>query len=286
MRMRGFLGIFASVCLTLGAVLAAQAQPPINGAAEPQFYGPPLVVQNTQTGFGDNGNGEGFPGSELDVAYGSVSGGNLYLVLSGNLEPNGNKLNLFFDTKSGGQNRLRGDNLFNINNPQFWYLTRLGDSGGSNGFLFDTAFDADYYFGLNSNSGSFFVDYSETPSDGSFRGYFVGKSTGYNGTLDSSNGGFNPYGIQAALNNSNTAGVTGGTSGGAGGNGGTVQTGIELCIPLAAIGNPTRPYQSLRVRREQRQQLSIEPVSGQSRRCGRIGESGGASRAEPFHVRR
>ncbi len=126
----------------------AFAQPPINGTAEPEFYGPPLVIQNIQTGFGDSTFGQiGFGnGSELDGSYGYVSGGALYLVLAGNLQSDFTKLNLFFDTKAGGQNRLRSDNLFDANNPRSWYLTRLG--GPTNGFTFDVNFAPDYFLGL------------------------------------------------------------------------------------------------------------------------------------------
>ncbi len=51
-------------------------------------------------------------------------------------------------------------------------------------------------------------------------------------------GGSNPFGIQATINNSNTAGVTAGSDYSWGG---TVRTGVELRIPLAAIGNPSGP---------------------------------------------
>ena len=54
-------------------------------------YGGPLAVQGIQTGFGD-------PGSELDAAYAIVSEGMLYLMITGNLEPNFNKLEIFIDS--------------------------------------------------------------------------------------------------------------------------------------------------------------------------------------------
>ena len=42
-------------------------------------------------------------GSELDAAYGKVSGGNLYLFLAGNFENNGNHLNVFLAGGASGR---------------------------------------------------------------------------------------------------------------------------------------------------------------------------------------
>ncbi len=59
-----------------------------------------------------------------------------------------------------------------------------------------------------------------------------GNNPGAPGTLS---GGTNPFGIQATIDNSNTGGVPAGCLAGTGGG---VGTGVELAIPLAAIGNP------------------------------------------------
>jgi hypothetical protein len=79
-------------------------------------------------------------------------------------------------------------------------------------------------------------------------GYFLGQCNPTNGTLF---GATNPFGVQAAINNSNTNGVDGSscvtnTTTGSPCFGQpnaicavTVTNGIELAIPLAAIGNPT-----------------------------------------------
>jgi hypothetical protein len=84
-------------------------------------------------------------GSELDAAYAYVDMNNqiLYLFLSGNLESNFNKLEIFFDTVAGGQNRLRGDN----SGVDFGGLNRMGDDGSGNGLTFDQGFEADYWIG-------------------------------------------------------------------------------------------------------------------------------------------
>src|SRR5689334_25257713 len=83
-------------------------------------YGPPLVLQTTQTSAGKNTPGFGGPdslswsfGSELDAGYGFVSGGELHLFIAGNLLANlgefdhRHQLHLFVDSRPGGQHGLR-----------------------------------------------------------------------------------------------------------------------------------------------------------------------------------
>jgi hypothetical protein len=64
-------------------------------------YGTALAVQDTPTGFGDSlGGGSG---SELNAAYANLRGdGSLELLLTGNLESNGNGIVIFFDSRAGG----------------------------------------------------------------------------------------------------------------------------------------------------------------------------------------
>jgi len=206
----------------------AFAQQTCDGTADWRYNGP-QVIQNVQTSFGDNF-------SELNVGYAYIADGNLNLVLAGNLENNGNKLNVFIDSVDGGQNRLRGDNWKDtIGNS--WYLTRLGDSGGPNGFTFESGFTADYFFGLNRSGGNLFVDFSATPDTANNLGYYLGQSNLTDGNLS---GGNNLIGVKANYNGANTAGVSGGTGTGYG-LGGVVNTGVELVIPLSAIGFPSGP---------------------------------------------
>lgn len=106
-------------------------------------------------------------GSELDAAYIRVvpnaqSSGTLYLLLTGNLEPGFNSIEMFFDVKAGGQNRLiysdrdAADPLY-TGNPatDFSALNRMGGpfqpTGDplpplQEGFRFDADFEADYWF--------------------------------------------------------------------------------------------------------------------------------------------
>ena len=81
------------------APAAARAQIVVDGTRD-AGYGSALAVQTVETGFGD-ANPAG--GSELDAGYARLDGGRLYLLLTGNLEANFNKLEIFIDSKAGGQ---------------------------------------------------------------------------------------------------------------------------------------------------------------------------------------
>lgn len=206
-------------------------------------YGDPYAVQDTQTNYGDNNLGvvNLANGSELDAAYAYISGNDrLYLLLSGNLESNYNKLEIFFDTRAGGQNRLLREN------PEIdgGALQRMGDIGVGNGLTFDPNFSADFWIGLGGGDEPYtlFVNYAELYVDEGNPGWAQYLGTGF--AADRTQGGLvfgaNPDIILATINNSNTAGVDGGTD--------VVDpnhlpeavaTGIELSIPLTWLGNPT-----------------------------------------------
>jgi hypothetical protein len=219
--------------LTVAGV-AAFAQPTIDGTRD-AIYGSPIVVQDTQTGFGNSSLGQVdyANGSELDAAYAYVdmSAQMLYLFFAGNLESNFNKLEIFFDTVAGGQNRLRGDN----SNVDFNGLNRMGDDSSGNGLTFDAGFEADYWIGITGGGEPYalYANWAQLLTSGGGPGYYLGTTgAASNGTLS---GGTNPFGIRVTINNSNTGGVEGG-SGLASGNGALVTTGVELAIPFAAIG--------------------------------------------------
>ncbi len=193
-------------------------------------YGPAVAVQTTQTQFGDaNINLIDFAnGSELDALHARVESGVLYLLITGNLESNFNKLELFFDVAPGGQNVLRGDNP----DVDFNGLNRLS------GLKFDTAFSPDYYItfggGYDGVGYRLFANYAELLTAGGGAGYFMGSNVA--ATPGPLGGGTNPNNIQITINNSNSLGVSPGC-GAADGSG--VQTGMELAIPLTALGSPT-----------------------------------------------
>lgn len=221
--------VLALLALAAAAAPAAAAIT-VNGALDPD-YGPARVTQSTQTQFGNSSTGtvDNANGSELDAAYGVIRGGKLHLFLAGNLESNFNKLEIFLDAVPGGQNQLRGDNP----NVDFNGLNRMGNDGSGNGLKFDAGFAPDYWIGLGGGGGPYqlFANFAELLTSGGGTGNYLGQTgAGSSGTLT---GGTNPAGIKATIDNSNTAGVDGGC-GPASGAG--VTRGIELEIPLSAIG--------------------------------------------------
>ena len=190
-------------------------------------YGEALAVQDTQTQFGDSSLGfiDDANGSELDNGYGLIEGDYLYLFLGGNLESNFNKLEVFLDYVSGGQNKLRGDNP----DVDFNGLNRLGDDGTGNGLTFDRGFEADFYFTMTCGGGPFstYANTSQVLTGGGGFGEYIGSGGAGASYLNGSNG------TLVGIDNSNTAGVSGGTkiSSGFG-----VTTGIEIALPLALLG--------------------------------------------------
>jgi hypothetical protein len=210
----------------------AQAVPVVDGTKDAEYGIVPNSLQTIQTGFGDNQ-------SELDNAYATVQGGNLYLFLGGNLESNFNKMEIFIDSNPlAGQNKLRG------NNPDvdFNGLNRMGDDGTGNGLRFDAAFAPDHYITFGRDTGTIFVNYAQLLTAGGGTGTFLGSVSTPNpnqqGSGTVSSAGFPT--ITLGYNDANIAGV-GGTAGTADANGNTAVTGAELKISLADLGNPVGP---------------------------------------------
>jgi hypothetical protein len=225
----------ASSALVLSA--SAFAQIAVDGTAE-AVYGPAAVVQSVGTQFGNSI--DGFRGtcggSELDGAFASLdaTGGYLYLTFAGNMESNFNKFELFIDCKTGaGQNQLRSDNP----DVDFNGLNRMGADAvnAQPGLKFDAGFDADFYFTCTGGNSPYtlYANFAQVLTEGGGIGSFIGQSV-----TDPTTGVIRiddvTYGIQAAIDNSNIAGVDGdpaGTSTGAG-----VTTGIEVRIPISVLG--------------------------------------------------
>jgi hypothetical protein len=208
--------------LVVGLVaLPAAAAAPILDGTKDGSYGAAAAVQTVQTGFGDNF-------SELDAGYGQVTGGKLYLMLTGNIEANQNRLEIFVDSKAGGQNVL----LNNASTP-----TNDSWAPAFAGFTFDTGFTADYMFIVRRSGTSFNVDLATIGGGASAfeaaTNIFGGSSTGANANA------LPLAGVGVAYDNSNGAGVTGGSAAADQTAAALVSTGVELAIPLSAIGNPT-----------------------------------------------
>ena len=189
------------------------------------LYGAAQALQTAATGFGNSTSGNQLTasgGSELDGAYTRVSGDSLYVFLAGNLESNGNLVDVFFDSRAGGQNVLTNTNPSVDNNG-------LNNTAG---LTFDTGFTADYYLGLKGTATgvtAFFATLGaggtgiDPSSSGTGRVLALNLGNGRAGTL--------------AFDQSNTGGVDGTAA--SAGLAGAVVTGLEFVLPLAALGAPT-----------------------------------------------
>jgi hypothetical protein len=180
-------------------------------------YGPALAVQTVETMFGDNL-------SEWDAAYAKIQSGRLFVMLTGNLENNFNKLEIFIDSKAGGQS------IFNS----------AGNDGTAamNGLVFDTGFAADYHLimrrGFDGTDNKFDVDFADlgTLSASSYFNIFGGAQAGAGNTGT----GVNLQTIAVAYDDSNTAGILGGSAAADQLAALAVTTGLEFSIDLTDLG--------------------------------------------------
>lgn len=186
------------------------------------LYPDAVAVQTVETGFGDNQ-------SEWNAAYAYVSEGFLHLLLTGNLEENFNKLEIFIDSKPGGQSAFSG-------------VAGNDGSEAMNGMTFDPGFEPDYHLIARRGSGKFDLNIADLQA-GVFDEYLdVLKTDGAptsDGIGNTGVGQVNATAIRVGMDNSNLAGV-GGTAGNAADQGAAlaVTTGLELKIALADLGDP------------------------------------------------
>jgi hypothetical protein len=234
-------------CLLSLVVVAALAVPAfaitVDGTLD-GAYGPALAVQTAATGFGDANPPGSLGGSELDAAYATISGGRLYLMLTGNHEPNFNKLDVFIDSTAGGENTLTGTPQYDFFNGSTWISQNMA------GLTFDTGFNADYHLFSRWGSGTspYEADFVNRSGGGSAQ---VPGSTGSSpnavglqaaGVIAAGNVGTNASGtaltqnLEFAINDNNAAGVTGSTANAA--DALAVTTGMEFSIALADLGSP------------------------------------------------
>ena len=185
-------------------------------------YGAGITFQTTGTGFGDNTDPDPITagGSELNGAYGVLVSGatdpaddGLYVLLTGNLETNFNKLEFFLDWDGdvSGQNKLRGDNP----DVDFDGLNRMGDDGSDNGLVFDDGFAPDYYIQFTAGFDGMemrqrtFGSAAELLTMGGGAGQFIGAGEPTMGMnlVSIVGAGEIGEGIEIAVNNSNVMGV-------------------------------------------------------------------------------
>lgn len=215
--------ISASAIALMMAAGVAAAQPTIDGSISGDNYGNARSVQTVQTGFGDNQ-------SELNAAYARVEGGKLYLTLTGNIEANFNKIELFFDSAAGGENTFSG-------------TPGNDNSGNMTGLTFDAGFEADYHMIFRRGFSQFDVDYSilGTGSFSSYSDIFGGNLEGA-GTTGT---GANSQPISVGYDNSNVGGVMGGDQAADQNAALAVETGLEISIDLADLGAPAGDFKVL-----------------------------------------
>ncbi|HEV8607583.1 MAG TPA: PEP-CTERM sorting domain-containing protein [Tepidisphaeraceae bacterium] len=237
--------IFATVIVLLSAAAAALANVTVDGSRDVD-YGALRAVQAVQTGFGDANPPGALGGSELDAAYATIANGRLYLLFTGNHEPNFNKFEVFIDSRAGGENTLSGTPGYDFFNGSAWI------SQGLTGLTFDAGFAADYHLfsRWGSGTGSYNVDLVNRQGGGSAT---VPGSSGSSpnavgliaaGSIAPGNVGTNASGtaltqaLEFAINDNNAAGVTGGSGAANVADAAAVTTGMEFSIALADLGNP------------------------------------------------
>jgi hypothetical protein len=213
--MRRILGLSLPSLLLAGPVVA---QPVVNGTIAGDSYGVAASVQAVETEFGDNL-------SELDAGYCTTVSGRFYLALTGNLEDNFNKIEIFIDSKPGGETVLSG-------------LPGNDGSGAMAGLAFDAGFVPDYHIIVRhgfSGGDRFDLDFGElgTANFSSYGDVFGGAQEGSGATGT----GLNTQPIEVGFDNSNGAGVLGGTGAADQAAALAVQTGLELSIALVDLGS-------------------------------------------------
>lgn len=212
---------------------AALAQVAVDGTLNvSEGYGNPLATQTINTGFGDNlsSSGTSGGGSELDAAYAVVTNGYLNLFIAGNVQANGNNIDVFIASgQSAGQQILQ--------------IGGSPSEAAMNGSVFSPGFTPDFLFTFTNSATTLAVhrvDLSVSPGVLTVLGNIT--LSGGNGSGPNIGGS----GIAVGFNNTNTAGVNG--SGGTAANlaaANAVKTGLEISIPLSVLGNPNGSVQIL-----------------------------------------
>ncbi len=211
--------------LAVGLLIApAWAVPTVDGTKD-AAYGGALAVQTVDTGFGDNF-------SEMDAGYGLIDGGRLYLMLTGNIEANFNKLEIFINSKAGGQG------VFDSSGNDF--------AQNMDGLVFDAGFTADYHVivrrGTDMANPQFSIDFANVGAQ-TASGYFdIMAGSGLTGT-GTTGTGVNAVGIEVGYNDGNAAGVGGGSGAANQAAATAVTTGLELGIALSDLGYAGGPIQ-------------------------------------------
>jgi hypothetical protein len=234
------LGILLSASFT-GAASAITVDGTLDAG-----YGSAVSVQTVDTEFGNANPPGNLGGSELNAAYAKVESGRLFLMLTGNHEPNFNKLDIFIDTGAGGENTLSGTPGYDFNGGGGWISQNLS------GLTFDAGFNAGYHLfsRWGSGTGPYEVDFVNRAGGGSFMvpgasasspnaaGLIAAGSIPAGDVGPNASGSSLTQNLDFAINNNNAAGVGGGSGAANQANALAVTTGMEFSIDLADLGNP------------------------------------------------
>lgn len=190
-------------------------------------YGDAVSTQTVNTAWEDNLD-------ELNAAYARIQNGKLYLMITGNMNPNWNSIEIFIDSSSAVTTNV---------------LDAAGNDNTDNmdGLVFDSGFSPDYHLNIRlgefSGAYNFNVDFSD----------LANKTTSYHGNLfEGLDGGIGYMGsgdassnsIAFAFTNSNAEGVVAGISAANQADALAVSTGLELAISMSDLDNP---YANIRI---------------------------------------
>ncbi|MCA9276706.1 MAG: hypothetical protein KDA29_11820 [Phycisphaerales bacterium] len=195
-----FDGTTQHISIDLASVASGSAT--VDGSLDASYAN--FFLQGNYTGFGNetdgtvDGDGPNGGGSEIDGIYITKDATNLYIFVAGNLEYNGNGLDLYIDTGAGGDSELgsgSGDGAFIVN--------------GQSGLVFDSGFTANYVFSVDSTDDDMDGMTPNVPRAhfGSISGSIdnLGNLAGWG----AANAGALSGGISMGVDNSNTEGVIG-----------------------------------------------------------------------------
>ncbi|MEM9080075.1 MAG: PEP-CTERM sorting domain-containing protein [Verrucomicrobiota bacterium] len=218
MKNTTILGLLATAGFSQAAIL-------VDGTLDSD-YGSALATQSVETQFGDSAGGFS-GGGELDAAYARVQGGRLFVMLTGNIEPNFNKVSIFIDSKAGGENTLVSQD-YDFGNV----------ANNLAGLTFDSGFAADYHLFGRWGGGAFELEFVDRDNGSTTPTVFEGDASTGSGTAVQS-GTISGTTIDFGFNNNNSAGVAGGTAAADQIAAAAVTTGLEFSIDLADLGSPT-----------------------------------------------
>ncbi|BCW96422.1 MAG: hypothetical protein WHS44_03165 [Fimbriimonadales bacterium] len=208
----------------LVALVALASAQTVDGRNIPQEFGTPLASQTNYTGFGDRVSSDQNWGSELNQLFVRCVNGVLYIGVTGNLEGNGNSIHLYIDTGRSSSN------TFNLTTGCINCSVQ-----GMSGVLFDH--NPDYAIGVNrfddqQGNDNIYIDIHDLVNNQSTYVGAVAVGTGAN----TPQGGDNSANLSVAFDNANLQGVTSDPNNI--GDPSTATTGLEVAIPLSALGNP------------------------------------------------